>query len=224
MGIQSGSISLCRFKVLGHTKGLGIKTLSERLEPFILHKIDLKSTPKEEVMGWVRPQGIDKLDLPPEAHWDMSHAALEDGFLPRMRIEKRKVPASLLAAILRQRLAEEQQRSEKKLTRQDKGALKEAVHKDLMARALPVLSFVDAYWKHASGDLMLFSNGKSVRGQFETLFMATFGKPLDLSLLPIDPPLLGMGAKPWQDTDEASDFVGRLAMAVPVSFAEAAYP
>jgi len=224
MGIQSGSVTLSRYRVLGSAKGLGLKSLNERLAPYIAGDVDLKGLAGETVLGWVRPVGIDRLDLAPSAHWDMADARLENGFLLRMRIEKRKVPSSLLQLVLRQKLAEAQEKSDKPLGRKDKAALKDKTQRDLMARSLPTIGHVDAYWKVDQGDLILFAASKTVRTQFEQLFQSTFGVPFDLSLLAVEPPTLGLGRNTLNDSDVAEDVLSRLSLAVPVAFADHAYP
>lgn len=225
MGIQSGSLSLCRYRVLGAGKTkFSLKELNALLENFKSSPIKLTGVKKEELSGWVRPIGIDKITDDPEAHWDLSHSQADEGFLLRMRLEKRKVPVQLLQLIYKQKHYEETSKSAKPISPKGRKELKEAVKLDLTGRALPQIAHVDAYWRDRTGELMLFGTGKKLRETFETLFQQTFAAPLGLTLVRVEPPLLGLNRQQWEDSGVASETLGRLSLATPISFAAPVHP
>jgi hypothetical protein len=89
-----------------------------------------------------------------------------------------------------------------------------------MGRALPTLSYVDAYWRDQTGELMVFSTSKKSRALFEGLFRSTFADHLGCQLLAMEPLLMGMTAADLADSQVASEAVSRLSLATPVIFTE----
>lgn len=224
MAIHQGSVSLCRYRLLGARSRAGIGRLNDFLEPHKAGPLKLSGVTKEELIGWVRPLGIDKVDLPPDAPWSLSDCQVDDGFVLRLRIERRKVPAQLLQLVYKQRFFEWQAKAGKTPGPKDRRELKDTVKAELMARALPVLAHVDAYWRDHKGELMLFTTGKKARSLFEAAFISTFSNPLDQQLVRVDPPLLGLSRDQWEDSQVASATLGRISSATPVAFAEQLYP
>ncbi|MEZ4743380.1 MAG: hypothetical protein R3B45_13200 [Bdellovibrionota bacterium] len=74
-------------------------------------------------------------------------------------------------------------------------------------QALPVVSYIDAYWEMLSGRLLLFSSGKRIRELFEGLFRKTFTDPLEATLVRVDPPLLGLSAAEWAKPKKQMDLL-----------------
>lgn len=224
LAIHSGSISLCRYRLLGGSGRISLAKLSQCLGPHKAGPLKLSGVTKEELVGWVRPLGIEKTELPPDAPWTMDDCQVDDGFVLRLRIEQRKVPAQLLQLIYKQRFFELQAKSGKTPGPKERRELKETLKTELMGRALPALSHLEAFWRDATGELMLFTTGKKARQRFEQAFQQTFADPLDLTLVRIDPPLLGLSKDQWEDSLVASATLSRLSSATPVAFAEQIYP
>lgn len=226
MGIQGGSLSLSRYRLVGGTGRINkLADLNRLLEPYKLGPLVLQGRGKEEEIGWVRPVGLDNLTLPPDAPWDLSHAQLEDGFLLRMRILRRKVPASLLQIVYRQRFFAHEEQTGRAPAPKERRDLRDAVKLELLERALPAIAHVDAYWRDRDGELTLFSVSKKAAETFERLFTSTFATPLAQTMVRIEPPLLGFSFADWQDDDQlTADTLGRLSAAAPVAFTENLYP
>jgi DNA recombination-dependent growth factor C len=198
--------------------------LSELLEPYKAGPLLLGSGRKEEAVGWVRPTGVDDIELPEDAEWDMSHGRTEDGdgFLLRMRIERRRVPASLVQHVYRQKFFAAEGRSGKPPSAQERRELREKVKSDLTAKALPTLAHVDAFWRDSAGELLVFSTSKKARETFERLFQATFAGPLEQTLVRVTPALMAHRGEVL-GKEGAADLVGtlgRLASTVPTAFIE----
>jgi DNA recombination-dependent growth factor C len=227
LGLQQGSVSLARYRLLGAGGRHTVAKLNGLLEPHKAAPLKLGGVHKEELVGWVRPAGLDGVELPPEAPWDLSHCAADDGFVLRLRIERRKVPAQLLQLLYKQRFHEAAEKTGKAPGPKDRRDLRESLRRELTGRALPALTHVDAYWRDRAGELTVFTTGKRARDLFTKIFAATFAAPLGESLVGVDPPLLGLRAADWdawEDSAVASAALGRLSSATPVAFAEQHYP
>ena len=224
MGLQSGSVSLCRYRLLGAGKRHRLSQLGDLLESHKAGPLKLSGVHSEERVGWVRPVGLDNVELPPDAPWDLTHCQVDDGFVLRLRIERRKVPATLLQLVYKQRFHEVEAKTGKTPGPKDRKDLREEVKKELMARALPTLAHLDAFWRDEEGELALFTTGKKARELFEGLFLKTFAQPLGQTLVRIDPPLMGLTRDQWEDSQVASETLGRLSLTTPVAFAEQIYP
>lgn len=219
MGLVQGSMSICRYRLVGASSRQSLATLNERLAFYVSGPISLDGPAKEEIVGWVRPIGIDTVELPPDSPWDMMHAQVDDGFVLRMRVEKRSVPAQLLQLIYRERFFDVQTKTGKTPGPKERRELKDLVREELMSRALPAVSHVDAFWRDQAGELHLFSTGKRARQLFETLFMKTFGDALGQTLVRIAPPLLGLSNSDWSEPGAANETLERLSMTAPMAFA-----
>jgi DNA recombination-dependent growth factor C len=219
LGLVQGSMSICRYRLMGAGVRINLATLNERLDHYLAGPVSLEAPAgKEELIGWVRPLGVDTVDLPPDAPWDMSHAQVEDGFVLRMRIERRSVPAQLLQLIYRDRFFAVQAKTGKTPGPKERRELKDQVREELMGRALPAISYVDAFWRDKDGELQVFSTGKKARQLFETLFSKTFSDHLGQTLVRIAPPLLGLAESDWTESEAASETLERLSLTAPLAF------
>jgi len=213
-------MSICRYRLLGAGARASLAVLNERLAFYLADPIDLdgKGIVKEEKIGWVRPLGIDCDQLPYDAPWDMSHAQVDEGFVLRMRIERRSVPAQLLQLIYKERFFALETQSGKTPGPKERRDLKDQVRVELMARALPAVSHLDAFWRDRDGELQLFSTGKRARELFETLFTKTFADPLGQTMVRIAPPLLGLSSSDWTEPDQANETMNRISLTAPQAF------
>lgn len=224
LGIQGGSLSLCRYRLLGAGTRRKLSELNSLIAKHSLGPVLLKGTGREEEAGWVRPVGLDKLNLPPNAPWDLSSAELEEGFLLRLRILRRQVPGPLLQLVYRQRFFEHEEKTGKAPGPKERRDLRDSIKAELLARALPSITHIDAFWRDAQGELLVFSTSAKALEIFERLFGETFAKPLGQTLVRIEPPLLGLPFTSWADEDEAQTALRQLAQTAPAAFTEDLYP
>ncbi|MEY4632447.1 MAG: putative exonuclease, RdgC [Pseudomonadota bacterium] len=231
MTIYSGQVNLTRYKVLGEAK-TGKAPPAGRPVPFATLDDAItgwKAAPLEALMdegkgrdmrfmevmtGWVAPDGLlasrewqaAKDDAGGEAtdsDWSMAMAAVNDGVLLRMRIDRRKVPAALIKAVYKQKLKREETGKSgrsKRLPRAERDALKQHVRESLTSRALPSCAFVDAFWREAAGELWVFTTSETALKAFEELFARTFGGKLEVTLARIQPPMTAAPADLWTGT------------------------
>lgn len=223
MGIQNGSLSLCRYRLLGAGKRPSIGALNSMFEPHKAGPLKLKDVYREDICGWVRPVGLEKVDIPEGLSWDLSHCELDDGYLLRVRQERRRVPGSLIQLVYKQKFTEIETKSGKPPGPKERRDLKDQVKRELLGRALPSVTHIDGFWRDRLGELTLFATGKKQREAFEHLFQASFASPLGLTLVRLDPPLLGLTAEAWTDSDIARQTFGRLSSTTPVTVMAMAY-
>lgn len=233
MTIYSGQVNLTRYKVLGKDdaasrKGTGkgrpvpFAKLDEAIEGWKARPLDellddgsSKSQRFLEITsGWVAPEGLvaskewnaareEAGAKATEADWTMSMAAVNDGFLLRMRVDRRKVPAALVRAVYRQKLRREEQGikgKSRRLPRAERDALKQHVRASLTGRALPSCVYVDAFWRESAGELWVFSTSESCLKAFEELFGRTFGGKLEVALTRIQPPMTAAPSAIWEES------------------------
>ena len=232
MGLFQGSMSLSRYRLVGSSSRSSLAELSRLLDPYRAGDIELEGVGTEEQAGWTRPQATGQDDpdaagrqADEDGHWDLGDCQVAGGFLLRMRIERRKVPSTLLQHCYKRELAARVARTGKALPPQARRDLRDHLQRELLKRALPTLSFVDGFWREADGELLVFAMGKRLRASFEALFLQTFAAPLSLTLVALEPPLMGLSPEHWrEDSQVASETLGRLSLATPVAFAVPAHP
>jgi DNA recombination-dependent growth factor C len=203
MSIYSGSINVSRFSVLGAVATQRLSDLNKGMLPMQAEPIKLSGVSVEQLCRWVRPPLI---DLPEDGQWDMADAQVDDGFLLRLRVEKRRVAGSLLQAIYRQKLISEEEKGA--LSRPAKKQLRDKIKRDLLQKALPQLSYIDGFWRDGRQELLVFSTSNGQIELFLKHFYECFCKGKDLKILPLAPPLL---------SGTAQKTVERVAHLVPTS-------
>ena len=214
MGLESGRVSITRYKVMGAPERLTIKSLGERYRRYLAKPLKLHN-PKELLFGWERP-----IDFPEEAgdgYWDMTSCSYEDGFLLRARIERRKVPASLLSHLYKGKLTA-QQKEGKPLRREAKQKLRDELKEDLLGKALPEIKFIDAIWDGKKSEVCLLATSKADKEVFEKLFRQSFSDEMGLVVVPIDPPLLGMKTAQYQKPENYREYFQGITQTTPTTF------
>jgi DNA recombination-dependent growth factor C len=214
MGIYNGSVSFSRYRVVMGGRRPTIARLSELLDAFKAPKLKIDGTPKAETIGWVRPLTPQDKDLvDPDSHWDISDCQVTGGLMLRVRYERRKVPASLLQMLYRQKLAEGASSTGKPLGRLERQKLKESIASDLLRRTLPQVQFTDVLWRDTDQELMIFSGSKTIAERILQLFGQTFGDELDLLVSRLN------ATTSWIEQDDSPARLTRLAKTEPTVFA-----
>ena len=198
MSAYQGSFSLVRLKIVGGDHSYKLAKLNPLIGAHKAGKLRLGGVTRELTSGWVPPAGVE--DETEGGEWDLSHCRAGEGFTLRIRAERRKVPSTLVKIVFKERLKAAGNRRSKPLGRVDKKAMLEEVRMELLKQALPQIRFLDAFWHEARGELWIFHTGKSTIDCVTTLFHKTFAEPLGLTLVPLSPPLTGLGADEWQSS------------------------
>lgn len=223
MGVASQSVSISRYRILGLATLPKIKTVNEALADFKGKSIRLEGVHKEDVVAWVRPEGLDNVAASERDHWDGSDCEALDGYVLRMRHERRRVPASLLTAVFQQKLTQLKKQGEK-ISKRERDEVRRNIKMELLGQALPTLGYVDGFWDLQASELYIYTTTKAKRQHFETLFTKSFLEAFGAVLLPVQPPLLGLSDEAW-DPDLASQgsvsmLLERLSQTIPSSVSE----
>lgn len=217
MGLHSGSVTLTRYRLLG-AKNFSLTDLNQELPRYQAKKIKLGGVRVAEKALWSMPISPEVEDIPIDGHWDMSHCQFDNGFILRMRIEKRNVSSELAALIYRGRLDDLEHSKKRPLGRKEKRELKEEIKIELLEKSLPNISYTDIYWDAADQQIILFTASKKIQTLFEELFKKTFSDPLNTMLVKIEPPLLGLSVQEWTGKSKDTGIVDRLLKTTPVTY------
>ncbi len=191
MGLSSGTLTFSRFSVKGDLPPRFPEFVNDRIRRFCFAGLD-RST-EERTLGWTSLDDV--LDT------DFSHAnyALGDLLVFSLRIDRKTVPPSLLRirtlALQNARLAET---GRKRLSREEKEAIREQVRIEILRASLPVPSFFDVCWSPTDRILYFASLNPKVMQDFQDLFHECFS----LTLCPF---------LPWDPERLERDTAGRLA-------------
>lgn len=217
MSIQQGSFSLTRYRVLGRRKVLSFQDLNQDFARFRLKPFRLRPSRRELHYGWDYPTLVSASKAPHDS-WDLSDCRGEDGIWLRVRVEKRKLSKQLLQLVAQGRIESEQRKRQgKALGRKQQKAILDDVREELLHQTLPTISFFDAYWQDERDQMLVFSTSKGSLAIFEELFRECFGKPLELSLVKMVPPLLGLNKQEWRGIGGEDQRLRKLEKAIPES-------
>ena len=197
MGLQNGRVSLTRYRILDSGE-IKLKNLSKEFRKFLAGNIKLRGLVQEERVGWIRPLNMIDHEILEEDYWDLSHCQVTNGFLLRMRIEKRKVPGELLQLLYREQL-DISLKKQRKLNTVKRRELKEKVLQDLIKKVLPSISNVDIFWSN-DGILTVYTTSSKILQQFETLFSDSILKSIGGTLVKLLPPYMAMTSKEWNSS------------------------
>lgn len=194
----------------------------------------------EIASGWVPPENVTAVrewlnshqelaagaskDIAQPDSWDLSLGILPDGVMLRMRIDQRRVPAQLVKELYKQKLAEEEATGKgrrKRLTRDERDALKQHVHNQLTSRALPTFKFVDAFWRDSAAELQVFTTAEPALKNFEELFTKSFATKLEVSINRMSLPMQAAPVGFWVDgkktNEDVDTWLSEIAAIVPAS-------
>jgi recombination associated protein RdgC len=171
MGLLKGSLTFSRHRVVGALPDRFPDLFNERIRRYAFQ--DAWRTAEEKAAGWTSLENV--LDT------DFSHASYAQGryMLFSLRVDRKAVAPSLLR--LRIREAERKQLREsgqKKLYREQREALRDAVRLELLGKSLPVPSFYEICWSAADNALIFCSLSDKVVEEFRGLFEESFALKL----------------------------------------------
>lgn len=167
MGLIRGSVSISRYAVKGDTPPDFWDFVDRRIRANLF--LEIETTTDEQALGWVSAH--DYLDT----RFEYASYALDPYVVLGMRVDRRRVPASLLKKYhrleVRKALALREGRG---ISRADREDLKEKVRLDLLGRIPPLTQVFEVCWDTHRGEVWLGSAAKAVREVFEDLFRRTF--------------------------------------------------
>jgi DNA recombination-dependent growth factor C len=221
MGLQSSSISITRFRLLGYKKSRTLAHLNELFASHQSRPLKLQGAAKEDIVGWVRPPIADIAGMTERDEWSLSDCRLDNGFYLRLRSERRRVSSSLLQSVFRDALARREAKRSNPLNRQERKELSAETKRELLQMTLPSLSYVDGFWRPDSGQLLIFSASTASADNFANLFRETFCSPLGMNMIAVSLPLMGLVEDLWsEESKRSTDWIQRISLTIPTSFVE----
>jgi len=180
MGILNNTVSLCQFQVRGDLPQSDLVAwVGEALARNGFRSIEHNSD--EQSLGWVQ------LDDFQESGFADEQTYRRDQYVAfALRWDQRKLPAALLKPYLKKAEAEwlEANPKFKRVPKQQRDALRDAVRGSLFARTLPVPAVYDAVWDTRNNLVSFTSLGSRATEMFTTLFSKSFE---GLRLVPFHP-------------------------------------
>lgn len=177
MSLLQGTLSLCRFLVLGPIPDE--KELLDGLEQD--HFRPFEDGMEEERVGWC--DWRNPLIVPPDKDW----VSQERFAIFGLRLDTRRVPATLLKAHVDLRL--QKLMKEKDLAfigKEARISLQDEVKVELLKKVLPTPKVVEVAWDLKGGVLWTTASSSKTQGALTGLFMKSFG----CELQPLAPLLL----------------------------------
>lgn len=171
MGLLKGAVTFSRYRVVGALPDHFPEFFNERIRRYAFQNI--WRTTDEKTMGWTSMEnGLDS---------DFPYASYAQGryMLFSLRIDRKSVAPSLLR--LRTLEAERKKITEsgqKKLYREQRGAIREAVRLDLLGKTLPIPAFHEICWSIPDHILTFGCLSDKVAGELQGVFRESFS--LDL--------------------------------------------
>lgn len=167
MQILSSTMSLTRYRVQGKPADPVMDTIRNGLKNNMIREID--NEPAEKSIGWsesARPFSPD---------FETADFVFGTHFVFSLRIDKKSVPAKIVAkhvdVAMARRMAETEQ---KQLSKNEKRQIKEEVLQRLYTRVPATPNIYDLAWDMENQVLWFFSNLKEANEELETLFSKSF--------------------------------------------------
>jgi DNA recombination-dependent growth factor C len=171
MGIFKGSASLARYRVAGDLPPNLSTYIDENIRKWAFQSIE--DSTEELGVGWCSATDLLNTDFAYASYW------LEPYLVLGMRIDKRKVPGSLLKKYHRMEMKQAAAMKEGRLSKPEREELKERARLQLLTRMPPVSQLFEVLWDTSGGQLWLGSQGNAVKEAFEDLFKRSFSLDLE---------------------------------------------
>ncbi len=166
MSLLEGTVSLTRYHVTNKIPGLTDEFLTESIKRNTF--IDIDHTADQESIGWVEVLNPLATDFDPASYRFGEIVALG------MRIDRRKVAPKIVKRYLTLAEAELQQIPGRQLGPEERKALRDRVHLELMQRTPVSTKVIEVCWFMERDEVWLTSSGAKDREQFEELWRRTF--------------------------------------------------
>jgi len=175
MGLLANSGTFVRFAVEGEMPENFWEFAAARIAANAFKDID--DNFEEYSIGWVSVMNMF------DAQFAFASHAVGDYIVLSMRIDERKVPASILKKFCMKE--EERVKREKQIPKLSRGhrlEIKESIKLMLTKKAAPMPAVYDLCWNLANNTVLFFSTSSTVHAALEDLFKETFGLHLALQV------------------------------------------
>ena len=199
MGLLAGTLSFVRYRVEGPEPDPFWETVDQRIRAFSFR--EMESGTEEKAMGWV---GLHHML---DTEFAYANYAAGDYLTFSFRVDRKTVPGALLKKYLlaeERRIASTSGRS--RISRQERGEVRERVRSQLLAKSLPVPAVYDVCWCISRRWLLFTGVSAKIREDFEKYFNNCF----ELDLVP---------SFPWDAATMPAEAADRLLALGPELFA-----
>ena len=166
---------MTRYRVVGDLPSNASSYLDENIRKWAFRSIE--DSTEELGVGWCSASDLLDTDFAYASYWLEPYLALG------MRVDKRKVPGSLLKKYHRMEMKQAAAMKEGRLSKPEKEELKERARLQLLTRMPPVSQLCEVLWNTQDGQLWLGSQSNALKEVFEDLFRRSF----DMELEPLWP-------------------------------------
>jgi len=166
MSLLEGTISLTRYRVTGTTPDLTDEFLAEHIKRNAF--IDIDNTADQESIGWVEVLN------PLGTNFDRVSYEFGEIIALGMRIDSRKIAPKVVKRYLALAEAGFQKTPERRLGPEERKALKDRVHLELMRRMPVSTKVIEVCWFPDRQEVWLASSSSKDRERFEDLWRRTF--------------------------------------------------
>ncbi len=188
MGLRKGTVSFSRYRLIGALPDHFPEFFNERIRKNAFQTV--WRTAEEKATGWTG------LEDPLDTDFPYASYALGRYLLFSLRIDRKSVAPSLLRLrVMEAERSKLVETGQKKLYREQRDAIREAVRLELLGRTLPVPSFFEVCWSVPENTLIFCSLSDKVFEDLQELFRDSFQLTL-CPYVPWDPQLPGAKQTP----------------------------
>ncbi|MDD9951392.1 MAG: hypothetical protein OXT67_07480 [Zetaproteobacteria bacterium] len=214
MSVGKGTLSVTRYRLMAPEAAELHQNRDLTWQKYQFENLsEGKNTAVEIRAGWVLPRELADNDDHEFGYWDFSHLRLSQGSFLRLRIERRRIPHEFFQIEFKKRLrtlTESTNESKtKKLSMQRKKEEREMLKDELLARALPQVSHIDAYWSDRE-ILYVYSKAKANLEIFETFFRKSFIHSPGGVMIPLTPINMGFNQHDWEEISHDQAHMGNV--------------
>ena len=167
MGVLSSSVSITQYRVEGSVEGSFMDTVTRALQNNAIREID--NEPEEKSVGWTSS------DSPFKPDFDGSSFMYGIHLIFSLRIDKKTIPAKVLAKHLKMAIVKRLEQSERNtLHKNEKREIKDEVMRRLYMRMPATPNIYDLIWNYEKKILWFLTNLKAANEELETLFTKSF--------------------------------------------------
>jgi hypothetical protein len=181
MGLRKGTVSFSRYRLIGALPDHFPEFFNERIRKNAFQTV--WRTAEEKAAGWTG------LEDPLDTDFPYASYALGQYLLFSLRIDRKSVAPSLLRLrVIEAERNKLKETGQKKLYREQREAIREAVRLELLGRTLPIPSFFEVCWSVPENTLIFCSLSDKVFEDLQELFRDSFQLTL-CPYVPWDPKL-----------------------------------
>ena len=167
MGLRKGTLTFSRYRLIGAQPDHFSEFFNERIRRFAFQSV--WRTADEKAAGWTA------LDDPLDTEFQYASYAQGRYLLFSLRIDRKSVPPALLRLkILEAERNKLLETGQKKLYKEQREAIREAVRLDLVGRTLPAPTFFEICWSVTENTLIFCSLSDKIFEELQEHFRESF--------------------------------------------------